>query len=578
METAILTLENIDLADGATFSPGDLTVLIGPNNGGKSRFLSDIASVITDTAKPISMKKVSFKPRQDWVEVVNEIMGMAEIDQNSNFILDSLGIDLDSAVHSRLHSSTRDNWIRMDERHTPAREVEILRLLANRIITHLKAENRLRLANSTVNIQANLLGSQSVVHAAHGAPKHVRDWLSIKIKEAFGYELEVDDSNFARLQFCLNDGQPVPTDYEQRKAALKRLKRVDDQGDGIRAFVGLLAAVKTTDRPIVLIDEPEAFLHPPQAFLLGRAIAEMTGQGHQIFVATHSADILRGILSQSAAIQVLRMARRSSVFTTRVLDAQMLRTIANDPVLSSSRIIDGLFYESVVIVESDGDVVLYRRIMNDLDASGGVYFINSYAKQNSQKLAAPFKAMEIPCAVIVDFDALRVRAELSAMAQGMGVSKKALTEHHAAFICEVEGSDDALARLSKVQGDLTVMLASIDTSATQAQAAQSLIDLRRTASKLRENASIWSDLKKQGISKLSSVALDRFKKIDAILRRKGIFVVPVGEREAWFEDVPYSKNKSGWTIDALLYLGNNTLPPRAPLRIFIGSIWKYLSQ
>jgi len=577
MKTALLTLDDIDLADGTTFSPRDLTVLVGPNNGGKSRFLSDIAGIITGTAQPVSMKKVSPKPRQDWVDVVDELTGTAELDQNSYYILDSLGIELDGPVQNRQPSFMRSEWIPADGAHTPHNEAAILRALGIRIITHLKADNRLRLANSTVNVQEHMLGPQSVVHAAHGAPKHVRNWLSSKVEEAFGYGLEVDDSGFARLQFCLNDGQPVPTDYEKRRAALKTLRRVDDQGDGIRAFVGLLAAVKTTDRPIVLIDEPEAFLHPPQAFLLGRAIAEMTGQGHQIFVATHSADILRGILSKTADIQVLRMARRSAAFTARMLDAQTLRTITNDPVLSSSRVLDGLFYESVVIAESDGDVVLYRRIMDDLDASGGVHFINSYAKQNSQKLAAPFRAMDIPCALIVDFDALRVSAELSAMAKGMGVSTKALMGHYTIFIREVEGSDDALARLSKVQGEIAGMLESVVKSGTQAQAAESLIGLRRSASRLRENASIWSDLKKQGRGKLSSIALDRFKKIDAILRRKGIFVVPVGEREAWLEDVPYSKNKSGWTIDALSYLGNNTLPKRAPLRIFMKSVWKHLS-
>jgi len=42
---------------------------------------------------------------------------------------------------------------------------------------------------------------------------------------------------------------------------------VGDQGDGVRSFVGLLLDTMVS-MPIVLIDEPEVFLHPPHARLL----------------------------------------------------------------------------------------------------------------------------------------------------------------------------------------------------------------------------------------------------------------------------------------------------------------------
>ena len=39
------------------------------------------------------------------------------------------------------------------------------------------------------------------------------------------------------------------------------------------SFMGLMVAVITANFPLIIVDEPEAFLHPPQARLLGRKLA-----------------------------------------------------------------------------------------------------------------------------------------------------------------------------------------------------------------------------------------------------------------------------------------------------------------
>jgi predicted ATPase len=42
--------------------------------------------------------------------------------------------------------------------------------------------------------------------------------------------------------------------------------------DGVQAFVGIVCAVLWGDYRAILIDEPEAFLHPPLARKLGRQL------------------------------------------------------------------------------------------------------------------------------------------------------------------------------------------------------------------------------------------------------------------------------------------------------------------
>ena len=49
---------------------------------------------------------------------------------------------------------------------------------------------------------------------------------------------------------------------------------------------------------ILLLDEPEAFLHPPQARLLGEIIAAERPSRAQLVVATHSPDVLHGLMNR----------------------------------------------------------------------------------------------------------------------------------------------------------------------------------------------------------------------------------------------------------------------------------------
>jgi hypothetical protein len=59
---------------------------------------------------------------------------------------------------------------------------------------------------------------------------------------------------------------PPPTpEYLQEIMALPQ---VQEQGDDVKSFVGMLLAITATEYPLLLIDEPETFLHPPQAYLL----------------------------------------------------------------------------------------------------------------------------------------------------------------------------------------------------------------------------------------------------------------------------------------------------------------------
>ena len=79
------------------------------------------------------------------------------------------------------------------------------------------------------------------------------------------------------------------------------LPALEIQGDGMRSFTGALLSLLVHPRNIVLMDEPEAFLHPPQAKRLAETIADETDSNSQLFLSTHDMEIVKRYWIQRAA-------------------------------------------------------------------------------------------------------------------------------------------------------------------------------------------------------------------------------------------------------------------------------------
>ena len=73
---------------------------------------------------------------------------------------------------------------------------------------------------------------------------------------------------------------------------LEELPTLHEQGDGMKSFVGVMLNTMIKKKSITLIDEPEAFLHPPQARLLGQMLAKRDENSGQLIISTHSGDFI----------------------------------------------------------------------------------------------------------------------------------------------------------------------------------------------------------------------------------------------------------------------------------------------
>jgi hypothetical protein len=198
----------------------------------------------------------------------------------------------------------------------------------------------------------------------------------------------------------------------------EELQRLDEQGDGMRSFAGILLYTMVLPANITLIDEPEAFLHPPQARFIGQFLGSGKLPGRQLFSATHSGDFLRGLLDSDAkSVRVIRLQRDGNVNKVKELRSDAIKELWNDPLLRYSNILDGLFHEKVVVCESDSDCRFYSAVYDAVlkqpeSRRTDVLFTHCGGKDRLPTAVRALSAVSVPVSVIADFDVLNAESPL----------------------------------------------------------------------------------------------------------------------------------------------------------------------
>lgn len=244
-------------------------------------------------------------------------------------------------------------------------------------------------------------------------------------EEVFGFGITLDRiSGPLRLRIdTVNVEVPrVDNITEAYRDAVLELEPVSDQGDGVKSFLGLVLFVLTASQTVVLIDEPEAFLHQSQARAFGRWVAGISrDRNMQVIMATHDRNIIVGVMSELVPLSVVRLTRNERVSTLHQLTDRELRETWNDPVLRYSNVLDGLFHSRVVICEDDSDCRFYAAaIEGAINRQGSsrtlriedILFVPSGGKGGMPKVAKALTALDVGVCVIADFDLLRVKRDV----------------------------------------------------------------------------------------------------------------------------------------------------------------------
>lgn len=549
-----------------TITFGPMTVLVGPNNSGKSQTLRDLRDFALggpDEAltlfKSINVTMPSMGDFQSHFNILpsrdsptNEtVVGIGES------LVETHNVNGPIGWSKRVLEST-------DQKHQ-------LRSLGRFLISHLHAGTRFEL---TAPQEAYDLEKEAPAHALqeffHQRLK-VQPQLRQAFTEAFGRDIALDWTAMKRWYFKVGRAFGNLSDsLDELKQQLRAGQLLKEQGDGYQSFTGiLLAAIIFPDRAL-LLDEPEAFLHPKQARVLGQLLGRLSiDRPAQIIVSTHSSAFMWGVVSGNDSANVLRLNR--SVDTTRYtqVSASTVKALTRTPLLSSQPVLDSLFHQGVVVCEGDPDRAVYQFVAHrTLGSKGGedLLFIHTNGKGAADTPVELLKGAGAPVAVIVDIDILNASSPLDKIVRALAGAEIAMElEQRRSKIGEwvLHMPEDQF--LEKLLEGVNAWISSPHTDARSSR--------RRLESTLKVTTSSWEVVKKAGVSYFNGDQLAAVERLIEDLAKIGVFVVPCGELEQWI-NTGVSKGRE-WNRKALEKLQTESCPPE--LKAFVQRIIDFLS-
>jgi predicted ATP-dependent endonuclease of OLD family len=163
---------------------------------------------------------------------------------------------------------------------------------------------------------------------------------------------------------------------------------------------------------LLLIDEPELYLHPQAVEQIRLSLKSLSKSGYQIVFSSHSPhmivskDILNTLVIQKKDRKTLARKRMADVITSsQVINKNKAQFELLMSLTNSSQV---LFSEKVVLVEGTTEIRLfptlfYKKCKKTLGESK-IALIEQNSSSSTQKMLKVLKAMDINTKVVVDLD------------------------------------------------------------------------------------------------------------------------------------------------------------------------------
>nr|WP_294926579.1 AAA family ATPase [uncultured Flavobacterium sp.] len=396
-------IDKINFKNGTniTLKKDSIVVFVGSNNSGKSLILKEIhdmsyhhntSSIIVDTVE-ICVEGSS----DDFISRIEHRRKGATYHYHSN---DNTGMG---------ENSLKEYWDSALNKKSKSGAPAI----SNFFIKKLDTIARRSLVNPAGNID---IMTELKTHPIHELKKdsNKEKLFSGYFKIAFGEDAIINHSYGAMVPLHIGV-PPLATKENDRvssiyQSQLRQLPFLHEQGDGMKSFAGVFLSLFAEDFTVNLIDEPEAFLHPPQSALLGQMMTQKLNNNKQIFAATHSEHFLKGLLDNAAdRLIIVRIQRAGNTNKINILKNQEINKFWSDTLLRHSNVLDGLFHKKVVVTESDSDCRFYNAFTTALIEqnqlpSPDILFVSSGGKERFPVIIRALRILEVPLKIIGDFD------------------------------------------------------------------------------------------------------------------------------------------------------------------------------
>ena len=502
--------------DNLVLPIGGITIFVGPNNSGKSLLLKEIESAFNTHPFPTNTLILKdYDVRWQGDAEIEKVLAQFHDSRDKN-------IPIGHKIIGRINPNGRReaSHIDVDNLKRIAKERQDKYWWATQFlkwgVLRLDGRSRFNLTNDQQG--GDLLTAPENVLAHLFQDDCSRREVEKLVKEAFGLSFGIDPTNLGSLRIKLSREEPLADEQSLNEATrnyYKNALHIKDASDGVQAFTGIIMSVMSGNFHTILIDEPEAFLHPPLARKLGANLATLaTKRNGALLASTHSADFLMGCIQATKDVRVVRLEYVEGRSRGRMVDPAELENLFKNPLMRSANAISGLFYDGVVVCESDNDRTFYSEINHRLASthknSPSILFINAQNKQTLKSIIEPLRKFGVPAVGIPDIDILKEGGKVWLNLLASAQIPNALHTGFATQRAEIKNCFERAGRDMKADGGINALPTS------DKKAAEQLLDT---------------------------------------LTEYGIFIVPGGELENWLLSLGTPGKKTEWTIGMLERLG-----------------------
>lgn len=545
-----VSISELSFSGGNTFqiNENEKIILVGPNNSGKSQSLREIVSICGDgkTDRTLVVKDLKIIKKG----TLEELEGFLKAEA------DYVGV-----------SYRYKSW-QVHENHIRLWNNEyLIGQLIEGFIKNIAANDRLSICEQQSSISPEVQKTK---------PQHIlyddellMNKISRLFKKAFGKELMFDFRGGNKLPIHVGDLPNIQGLIDRVSdlyvQAVRENPLLDKQGDGMKSYAGILFEAIVSDLDIILIDEPEAFLHPPQMRKLGETLAsEVSGQ---LFVATHSSDILRGFLEGTQGnVRILRISREGNFNIVMEASGETIKDLWEKPELRYSNALEGIFHEQTIICEDDSDCRLINSIADHLDMNSkeqwlDTAYVPTGGKHGVAKVADVLRKIGVPVKVVFDIDFLSEQTLVKNTVLAFGGDWVEIEPLWNRVDAAVRGGNKAKTKPEIKKDIIKIINDSKESELPKGDISEAL-----------KQGKSWSVVKKFGEKGIpNGEAQKDYRSLRNSLEKIGIYLVPVGEIENFCPDMGSHGPKFVTKLLSTVPLADERL---SELRTFVDKVHK----
>lgn len=403
-------ISDLTISDGTTIrvSDEDILVIVGPNNAGKSQFLRDVEGHFNlSTGGAFTGKVVtSLSVRSQAPEEIFE--NLQKFRENESEYYSSNGV--------RVHQNHIHNVFNAGQE-----SLSTFGHAAPLFMKRISSDDRLSIVAPSDALEHRVETPGQLLYDN----EDLLDEVSKTFRQAFGRDIFLDYRAGGKIPFYTGQKPKIPRGKDRVSneyvSRVRSCDKLHEQGDGMKSFGGILLSTMVVKYNITLIDEPEAFLHPPQEKIIGRIIGQKVP--YQVFCSTHSKNVLQGFLeSGRTGVRVLRLTRDANTNNVSEISPNEIKELWHDPVFRYSTALEALFHERAVLCEADPDCRFFEAIQGAASeiSTMDTHYIPCGGKNAFPKFIVALKKLSIPVLAILDLDVLNTESTIKAIYEAQG--------------------------------------------------------------------------------------------------------------------------------------------------------------